>query len=70
MSAGPVDWTEKMTETGPNATECNWTIGCSDEDRCVLHLAIQFLLLFKHGFNGLSVHSVPRTDNTIYQDQL
>ena len=22
---GPVAWTEKMTETGPNATECNRT---------------------------------------------
>jgi hypothetical protein len=26
--AGPVDATEKMTETGPNATGCNRTIGC------------------------------------------
>ena len=25
---GPVAWTEKMTETGLDATECNRTIGC------------------------------------------
>jgi hypothetical protein len=25
---GPVDWTEKMTESGPNPTECNRTVGC------------------------------------------
>jgi hypothetical protein len=27
--AGSVDWTEKMTETELNATENNWTVGCS-----------------------------------------
>jgi hypothetical protein len=25
---GPVGWTEKMTKTGPNTTECNRTISC------------------------------------------
>jgi len=27
--AGPVDWTEKMTKTKPNATTKDWTTGCS-----------------------------------------
>ena len=29
MFKGPVAWTEKMTATELNPTECNWTISCS-----------------------------------------
>ena len=32
MSASPVAWTEKKTETGPDATECNQTAGCGCPD--------------------------------------
>ena len=43
---GPVDWTEKMTESGPNPTECNRTVGCGCPRSRAVRLPVASILKY------------------------
>ena len=58
---GPVAWTEKMTETGLDTTECNWTIGCSYTGSEIFRLPVSLSEDFQENWfksvaTGLRLH--------------